>query len=218
MVQIVHRDGDIKKRRAPGSGRGPPLLFGSTALVNRMLSCCACGHFPPKLSNSPFRTPPRNACHSSGVNRRTGPSESLLLRTPISPSARLATSTQLPLEKLSELLTQCEPEPGLSAGFPCIGLPTVDTSLIVGDHPECDATECRQIPTYRSHYAISLTASLTPGVRLPLRRGGARGTRRRDRPIRAGRRQGSQPPKLPDDGSASGRYRNDEEPTGCVTH
>ena len=29
-----------------------------------------------------------------------------LLRTPISPSGRLATSTQLPLEKLSELLTQ----------------------------------------------------------------------------------------------------------------
>jgi hypothetical protein len=63
-------------------------------------------HFPQKLSNSPFRTPPRKACHSSDVNRRTGPSESLLLRTPISWPGRLATSTQLPLEKLRELLTQ----------------------------------------------------------------------------------------------------------------
>jgi hypothetical protein len=51
----------------------------------------------PTLSNSPFRTPPRKACHSSGVNRRTGPAESLLLRTPTVPPGRLATSTQLPL-------------------------------------------------------------------------------------------------------------------------
>jgi hypothetical protein len=50
-----------------------------------------------KLSNSPFRTPPRKACHSAGVNRSTGPAESLLLRTPIVPPGRLATSTQLPL-------------------------------------------------------------------------------------------------------------------------
>jgi hypothetical protein len=40
------------------------------------------------------------------VNRRTGPPGSLLLRTPISPPGRLATSTQLPLEKLRELLIQ----------------------------------------------------------------------------------------------------------------
>jgi len=26
---------------------------------------------PPNLSNSPFRTPPINACHSSGINART---------------------------------------------------------------------------------------------------------------------------------------------------
>jgi hypothetical protein len=51
----------------------------------------------PKLSNSPFRTPPRKSCHSSGVNRRTGPPESLLLRTPTVPPGKLATSTQLPL-------------------------------------------------------------------------------------------------------------------------
>src|SRR4029077_2904126 len=63
-------------------------------------------HFLPKLSNSPFRTPPRNACHSSDVNRSTAPWASRLLRTPISPSGRLATSTQLPLEKLNELFTQ----------------------------------------------------------------------------------------------------------------
>jgi hypothetical protein len=67
---------------------------------------CRFRHFLPKRSNSPFRAPPRKACHSSGVNLRTEPSGSRLLRTPISPSGRLATSTQLPLEKLSELLTQ----------------------------------------------------------------------------------------------------------------
>jgi hypothetical protein len=53
--------------------------------------------YGPKRSNSPFRTPPTKACHSVGVNRRTGPAESLLLRTPIVPPGRLATSTQLPL-------------------------------------------------------------------------------------------------------------------------
>jgi hypothetical protein len=60
----------------------------------------------PNRSNSPFRTPPRNECHSSGVNAKTEPAASLLLRTPISPPGRSATSTQLPLAKLSELLTQ----------------------------------------------------------------------------------------------------------------
>ena len=67
----------------------------------------------PKLSNSPLRTPPRNACHSPDVKRRTGPAGSLLSRTPISPSAMPATSTQLLLEKLRELLTQDEPASGL---------------------------------------------------------------------------------------------------------
>jgi hypothetical protein len=62
------------------------------ALIDR-----SCGRYLPKLSNSPFRTPPIKACHSSGVNRRTGPPDSLLLRTPTSPPDRLATSTQLPL-------------------------------------------------------------------------------------------------------------------------
>jgi hypothetical protein len=55
------------------------------------------GRYLPKLSNSPFLTPPRKACHSSDVNLRTGPAEFLLFRTPISPPGRLATSTQLPL-------------------------------------------------------------------------------------------------------------------------
>ena len=55
------------------------------------------GQVLPKPSNSPFLTPPRKACHSSEVNLRTGPAEFLLLRTPISPPGRLATSTQLPL-------------------------------------------------------------------------------------------------------------------------
>jgi hypothetical protein len=54
------------------------------------------GRYLPKRSNSPFLTPPINACHSSGVNTRTAPAESLLLRTPTSPPARPATSTQLP--------------------------------------------------------------------------------------------------------------------------
>src|SRR5450755_860009 len=79
--------------------------------------------FYPKLSNSPFRTPPRNACHLSDVNRRTGPLESLLSRTPISPAGRLATSTQLLLEKLRELLIQYESEPGLPGRPPRVSLP-----------------------------------------------------------------------------------------------
>jgi len=68
------------------------------------------GPYMQKRSNSPFCTPPRNARHSSDVNRRTAPWDSLLLRTPISPPGRLATSTQLPLAKLRELLTQLKPE------------------------------------------------------------------------------------------------------------
>ena len=90
----------------------------------------------PKLSNSPFCTPPINACHSSGVNARTAPRGSLLLRTPTPPSARLAISTQLPLEKLSELLIQVRPEFGLSEGFTCIGIPMSFTSLIVVINPD----------------------------------------------------------------------------------
>src|SRR5437588_9570556 len=59
-----------------------------------------------KRSNSPFRAPPRNASHSPGVNRRTGPCGSLLSRTPMPPLGRPATSTLLLFEKLRELLTQ----------------------------------------------------------------------------------------------------------------
>ena len=117
---------DIKQRRAPpafgGTLRCDPDL---TAIMSRRQAPCRCGHFLPKLSNSPFRAPPRKASHSSGVNRRTGPSGSLLLRRPIVLPGRLATSTQLPLEKLSELLTQKGPEPGRSGEFPSVGLPTM---------------------------------------------------------------------------------------------
>src|SRR5207247_7823701 len=60
----------------------------------------------PNLSNSPRRAPPRNASHSSRVNLRTDPAGSRLLRTPTEPPGSSATSTQLPLEKLRELLTQ----------------------------------------------------------------------------------------------------------------
>lgn len=68
--------------------------------------------------------PPRKACHSSGVKRRTGPWGSLLLRRPTPPSGRLATSTQLPLEKLRELLIQQRPEPIPSGEFSIVGLST----------------------------------------------------------------------------------------------
>ena len=51
----------------------------------------------PKSSNSPLCTPARKACHSSGVNRRTGPSRSRLFLTPTVPPGRSETSTQLPL-------------------------------------------------------------------------------------------------------------------------
>src|SRR5216683_6417338 len=60
----------------------------------------------PSLSNSPSRAPPRNASHSWRVNVSTGPPGFLLWRTPTEPPGSSATSTQLPLEKLRELLTQ----------------------------------------------------------------------------------------------------------------
>jgi hypothetical protein len=69
------------------------------------------------------------------VNRSTGPSGSRLLRRPIVQPDRLATSTQLPLEKLRELLTQLGPESGLSGEFPNVGLATI-TSLIVVSCPQ----------------------------------------------------------------------------------
>jgi hypothetical protein len=49
---------------------------------------------------------------------------SLLSRTPISPSDRLATSTQLLLEKLRELLIQHESEPGPPGRPPSVSLLT----------------------------------------------------------------------------------------------
>jgi hypothetical protein len=61
---------------------------------------------PPDRSKSPSRARPTKAPHSPGVNLKAGPPGFLLSRTPISPPGRLATSTQLPLEKLTELLTQ----------------------------------------------------------------------------------------------------------------
>lgn len=81
-------------------------------------------HSRPKSSNSPIRAPPTNACHSSGVKRSTAPSGSLLLRTPTSPPGRFATSTQLPLAKLRELLTQLASELSLSGRPPNAGVST----------------------------------------------------------------------------------------------
>jgi len=90
-----------------GSRRCPALrgAAGTHAAAPRGTAASHCSmaarhglrRYLPKPSNSPFLTPPRKACHSSGVNIRTGPAEFLLLRTPTSPPGRLATSTQLPL-------------------------------------------------------------------------------------------------------------------------
>src|SRR5215469_1229066 len=84
--------------------RNPPPFLRLAAAANRYCSAPQ-RLYLPKLSNSQLRTPPMKACHSSEVNLRTAPSRSLLLRTPILPSTRSATSTQLPLAKLKELLT-----------------------------------------------------------------------------------------------------------------
>src|SRR5450755_2681886 len=133
--------GDTNCRSRPAAGKQKrrtrrALRFVQTnSYLYRALRATRYGHSAPKLSNSPFRAPPRKACHSSGVNRSTGPSGSLLLRRPIVRPGRLATSTQLPLEKLRELLTQLGPESGLSGEFPNIGLPTI-TSLFVGFYPQ----------------------------------------------------------------------------------
>src|SRR5712664_4660159 len=71
--------GYIEKRRALDFG-GPSVSVLIDSYHEREATAhCLCGHFLPKLSNSPFRAPPRNACHSSDVNRRTAPSGSLLL-------------------------------------------------------------------------------------------------------------------------------------------
>jgi hypothetical protein len=60
----------------------------------------------PKISNSPLRIPSTNACHSSGGSLMKGPEVSLLIRIRTVLSGSCATSTQLPFEKLRELLTQ----------------------------------------------------------------------------------------------------------------
>ena len=57
-------------------------------------------------SNFPRRAPPRNVSHPPRVNLRTAPAGSRLSRTPTEPPGSPATSTQLPLEKLKELLAQ----------------------------------------------------------------------------------------------------------------
>lgn len=121
----------------------------------------ASGYRLPKLSNSPFRTPPINACHSPGVNRRTGPSASLLWRTPIRPSGRSATSTQLLLEKLRELLVQFEPEPDPPGSSRGIILLTSFTSLNVVESMACACDYAKLSNDYR---ACSGTNCLTPAA------------------------------------------------------
>jgi len=110
-------------RRPLIASEEPSPQCGLPIRLNRALPRLAgSGHALPKRSNSPLRTPPINACHSSGVNRRTEPSGFLLSRTPISPPLRFATSTQLPFEKLRELLNQCASEPGLTSRPPGLRL------------------------------------------------------------------------------------------------
>jgi hypothetical protein len=110
----------------PDGGRGHRYKPFSAVTPGRMPQGYAGkGYFLANWSNSPFRTPPRNACHSSGVNRRTGPAASLLSRTPIWSPGRLATSTQLPLDKLRELLVQCKSEPSPSGLHPGIAVSTL---------------------------------------------------------------------------------------------
>src|SRR6266704_5645118 len=99
------------ERRSPLGFRGGSVFLPADDYhAKDPAKTCLQGHYLPKLSNSPFRARPRNACHSSGVNRRIAASASLLLRTPISPPGRLAISTQFPLAKLRELLTHLRPE------------------------------------------------------------------------------------------------------------
>jgi hypothetical protein len=151
-------DGDIKAENPSGLRRDSHLRSGrQPSNEHGVTTPCLCGHCLQKRSNSPFRTPPRNACHSSGVNRRTGPAESLLLRTPISPWGRLATSTQLPFEKLRELFTQQGPDSGLPGGFPNTGLPTVITSLIGVHYPEGPTTRCSNTATNCSYRTVRPT-------------------------------------------------------------
>ena len=69
-----------KRRRAPAGEGSSPLLSRSAAYVTRRLGNWQCGHFRPNSSNSPLCAPPMNACHSPGVNWRTGPPGYLLLR------------------------------------------------------------------------------------------------------------------------------------------
>src|SRR5215831_6054239 len=87
--------------------------------------------YAPKWSNSPFRAPPRKACHSPGVNCSTGPEGSLESRTPTPPSGRLATSTQLPLLKLRELLIQDKPALDGPSGW------SSNAELAMSSSPEC---------------------------------------------------------------------------------
>src|SRR6202012_4144927 len=80
-----------------------------------------------------------------GEKCRAGPSGSLLSRRPTVWPGRLATSTQLPLEKLNELLTQRGLESGVSGELPNVGLSTT-TSLIIPRF-----TECSNVTTQSSH-------------------------------------------------------------------
>ena len=72
-TDMVAGGGYTKKRRTPELRRPSASVLVDSYHEREATALWLCGHFLPKLSNSPFRAPPRNACHSSDVNRRTGP-------------------------------------------------------------------------------------------------------------------------------------------------
>ena len=83
------------------------------------------GQFRPKLSKSPFL----NAADEGVPLVRREPQDRsgrvLLLRTPISPPRRSATSTESPLAKLSELLIEVSIFGARTGRLPTIGVPTM---------------------------------------------------------------------------------------------
>ncbi len=73
----------------------------------RIDACCA--NYLARSSNSPSRTPSRNAAISARVYTRVGPSGKRELRIAISPEVSSASSTQLPLGLLAVALRQASP-------------------------------------------------------------------------------------------------------------
>jgi hypothetical protein len=117
----------IKKRRAREGSSAQVLLFSSWCL--RSVRAGLRGLLGTEAVKLPE---PRAAEERLPLVRREAQYRargSLLSRRPMVRPGRSATSTQLPLEKLSELLTQLGPESGVSGELPNIGLPTITSRL-----------------------------------------------------------------------------------------